>query len=112
MLPTRYLDESCMEALGIEASVRYLCHQLSWDEYADDIHMIYRNLILDFLDSLDYEPYVSNEDDRGRISFRMFGTDYSFTQKQFGDLLGFQVGPDVIPELPMKYFMNRDINKF
>lgn len=57
MLPPRYPDQECVEALGIETSVRYICHQLSWDEYADEIHVTYRNLTMEFLSSLDYEPY-------------------------------------------------------
>lgn len=89
MLPTRYPNQICMEGLGIEASVRYLCHQLSWDEYADDINVTYRNLTLEFLSSLNYETYVRRGDEGGRINFRIFDTEYSFTLKQFGDLLGF-----------------------
>ena len=108
MAPTRYPDQHCMGTLGIEPSVRYLCNQLQWEEYADAMNVTYRNLTLEFLSSLDYEPYV----DSGYISFRLFGTDYTFNHKEFGDLLGFQTTPDAIPELPLGYFMSRDIDKF
>ena len=103
MAPTRYPDQTCMDALGIESSIRFLCSQLKWDEYADDMHPTYRNLTLEFLSSFSYEPYV---DQVGRTTFRLFGTEYAFTSKEFGDLLGFQTTPDAIPELPMGYFMN------
>ena len=55
MVPTRYPDQSCMEALGIEPSIRYLCNQLSWDSYADDVHKTYRNLTLQFLRTIIHE---------------------------------------------------------
>src|SRR4051812_40315832 len=93
-------------------SVRYLCNQLNWEEYADDIYVTYRNLTLEFLSSLDYEPYVDNGDAMGYINFRLFGTEYVFNLKQFGNLLGFQTGHDVIPELQLSYYMNKDIDKF
>ncbi|KAI5441730.1 hypothetical protein KIW84_010975 [Lathyrus oleraceus] len=70
MLPTRYPNSSCMEALGIAPSVRHLCNQLQWDEYTDAMHMTYRNLTLEFLSSLNYEPYVGHASDDGYINFR------------------------------------------
>ena len=58
MLPTRYPDPDFMETLGLEASVRYLCNQLQWEDYAGAMHVTYRNLTLEFLSSLSYEPYI------------------------------------------------------
>ena len=112
MVPTRYPDQSCMEALGIEPSIRYLCNQLGWDYYADDVHKTYRNLTLEFLSSMDYNPRVGEGDERGCLSFRLFGTEYTLTIKEFGDLLGFQTGPTAITEFPLSYYMDRDIDKF
>ena len=112
MLLTRYPDSACMDELGIEANIRYQCHQVRWDAYADEIHVTYRNLTLEFLSSLEYEPYVGTREDRGRISFRMFGAEYAFTLRQFGDLLGFETALTAIPELPLGYFMSSDIDRF
>ena len=103
MEPTLYPDQDCMEALGLEPSIKFLCGQLHWDEYVVDLNMTYKNLTLEFLSSFDFEPYVGQD---GYIIFRLFGTEYSFTQKEFGDLLGFQTTPDAILELPMGYFMS------
>lgn len=58
MLPTRYPDPNCLEALGIEAIMKYLCNQLQWDKYSDTINVTYRHLPLEFLSSLIYEPYI------------------------------------------------------
>ncbi|XP_058723398.1 uncharacterized protein LOC131595132 [Vicia villosa] len=110
MVPTS--DQSCMGALRIEPSIRYLCNQLGWNDYADDVHKTYRNLTLEFLSSLDYNPWVGEGDDRGRINFRLFGTEYTLNIKEFGDLLGFQTGPTAITETPLNYFLSRDIDKF
>ena len=76
-----------MEALGFEANIKYLCNQLKWDKYADDLNVTYRNLTLEFLSSFEFEPY--NGQDR-YLTFRLFGIEYCFTQREFGDLLGFQ----------------------
>ncbi|XP_058762818.1 uncharacterized protein LOC131636188 [Vicia villosa] len=111
MVPTRYPDQSCMEALGIEPSIRYLCNQLGWNDYADDVHKTYRNLTLEFLSSLDYNPWVGEGDGRGRINFILFSTEYTLNIKEFGDLLGFQTGPTAITEMPLNYFLSRDIDK-
>ena len=105
MAPTRYPDQICMEALGFKASIKYLCNQLKWDEYADDLNVTYRNLTLEFLSSFEFEPYNGQD---GYLTFRLFGIEYYFTQREFGDLLGFQTTPDDIPELPVSYFMTRN----
>jgi hypothetical protein len=98
-----------MEALGIEPSFRHLCNQLQWDEYTDAMHVTYRNLTLEFLSSLTYEPYVGHTSDGGYINFRLFGTKYTFNHKHFCDLLGFQTAYDASSELPMIYFLSRDV---
>lgn len=46
LLPTRYFDPNCLEALGLEASVRYLCHQLQWEEYSNAMNVTYKHLTL------------------------------------------------------------------
>ena len=92
MAPTRYLDEGCLEVLGLEPSVRFLCHQLNWEEYTDSKNETYLNLTLEFLSSLDYDPYV---DPASHISFRLFRKKYAFNHKEFSDLLGFLTYPDV-----------------
>ena len=61
---------------------------------------------------MDYNPRVGEGDERGRLSFRLFGTEYTLTTKEFGDFLGFQTGPTAITELPLSYYIDRDIDKF
>ena len=73
MLPTRYPDPDFMETLGLEASERYLFIQLQWEEYVDAMHVTYRNLTLEFLSSIIYEPYIGIDSQRGYINFRLFG---------------------------------------
>ncbi|KAI5409659.1 hypothetical protein KIW84_055195 [Lathyrus oleraceus] len=102
MAPTCYPDQHCMEALGIKPSIQFLSRQLHWDEFADDLSNTYRNLTLEFLSSFDYDPYSGPD---GYAAFRLFRVEYSFSQKEFGDLLGFQTTPDAIPETPMGYFL-------
>ncbi|KAI5417479.1 hypothetical protein KIW84_042185 [Lathyrus oleraceus] len=109
MAPTRYPDQHCMEALGIEPSIRSLSHQLHWDEFTNDLSNTYRNLTLKFLSSFDYDPYSGPD---GYAAFRLFGIEYSFRQNEFGDLLGFQTTPDAIPETPMGYFLGKEVEKF
>ncbi|KAI5425497.1 hypothetical protein KIW84_031340 [Lathyrus oleraceus] len=109
MAPTRCPDQHCMEALGIEPSIRFQSHQLHWDEFADDLSNTYRNLTLEFLSSFDYDPYSRPD---GYAAFRLFGIEYSFSQKEFGDLLGFQTTPDAIPETLMGYFLGKEVEKF
>ena len=112
MFPTWYPDQNYMETLGLEPSVRYLCSQLQWEEYVDAMNVTYRNLTLEFLSSLNYEPYIGRGFQRGHINFRMFGIEYTFNHKEFVDLLGFQCGLDAMPELPVGYFMQDEIDKF
>ncbi|KAI5399614.1 hypothetical protein KIW84_064804 [Lathyrus oleraceus] len=109
MAPTRYPDKDCMDALGIEPSIRFLCHQLQWNEFADNVNNTYRNLTLEFLSSFAYDPYSGPD---GHAVFRLFGIEYSFIQKEFGDLLGFQTTPNDIPKTPMGYFLSREVEKF
>ena len=109
MAPTRYPDQHCMEALGIEPSIRFLSHQLHWDEFADDLSNTYRNLTLEFLSSFNYDPYSGPD---GYVAFRLFGIEYSFSQKEFGDLLGFQTTPDAISETSIGYFLVKEVEKF
>jgi hypothetical protein len=59
---------------------------IQWDEFADDLSNTYRNLTLEFLSSFDYDPYSGPD---GYAVFRLFGIEYSFSQKELGDLLGF-----------------------
>lgn len=112
MLPARYPDPDFMETLDLEASVRYLCNQLQWEEYVGAMHVTYRNLTLEFLISLIYEPYIGISFQRGYINFRLFGIEYTFNHKEFAELLGFQYGPDAMPEIPLGYFMQDEIDKF
>lgn len=68
-------------------------------------HVTYRNLTLEFLSSLSYEPYIGISFQRTYINFILFGIVYTFNHKEFAELLGFQYGPDVMPEIPLGYFM-------
>lgn len=111
MLPTRYPGLDFMETLCIEASVRYLCNQLQWEEYYGAMHVTYRNLTPEFLSSLIYEPYIGISFQRGYINFRLFGIECTFNHKEFAELLGFQYGPDVMPEIRLGYFMQDEIDK-
>lgn len=42
----------------------------------------------------------------------MFGIEYTFNHKEFDELLGFQCGIDVMPEIPLGYFIQDEIDKF
>lgn len=99
MLSTKYPDPDFKETLGLEASVRYLCNQLQWGEYAYAIHVTYKNITLEFLSSLRYEPYIGIGSQRGYINFRLFGIEYTFNHKEFAELLGFQSSLDAMPEI-------------
>lgn len=72
MLPTRYPDSICMRALGIERSIIHMCSKLDRNEFVEAKNVTYRQLTLEFLSSLIYEPYVGREIHRGQISFRLF----------------------------------------
>lgn len=112
LLPTRYPDPNFLEALGLEASVRYLCHQLQWEEYSDAINVTYKHLTLEFLSSLTYEPYIGRVFKRGRINFRLYRNEYTFNHKDFANLLGFQYGLNAMHELPVGDFMQDEFDKF
>lgn len=73
MLPTRYPDHPCLDALGLEASIRYLCYQLQWDEYVEAMNVTYQNLTLEFLSSLIHETNHGRGFRIGLITFRLFG---------------------------------------
>jgi hypothetical protein len=40
------------------------------------------------------------------------GAEYTFNHKHFGDFLGFQTAYDASSELPMSYFLSRDVEMF
>lgn len=112
LLPTRYPALIFLEALGLEASVRYMCHQLQWDEYSEAMNVTYRNLTLEFLSSLTHQPNHGRGYNRGLITFRLFGNEYKFTYREFANLLGFQSGLDVVVEVPYCDFMQEEIDIF
>ena len=64
---------------------------------------------MELLSSFDYDPYSGPD---GYAAFRLFGVEYSFSQKEFGDLLGFQTTPDAILKTPMGYFLGKEVEKF
>lgn len=76
MLSTRYPNSTCMKDLGIEKNIHYLCNQIEWDEYAEDKHVTYRNLTLEFLISLIYDPSPGRGFHSSQISFRLFRHEY------------------------------------
>lgn len=112
MLPTKYPEPSFLEALGIEAGVKYLCNQLQWNEYSDATNVTYIHLILEFLSSLIYEPYIGRGFKRGRINFRLFGKEYTFSHRDFVNLSRFQYDLDVIHEYPECDVMQDELDKF
>lgn len=89
MLPTRYPDPTCLEALGLEVSIRYMCYQLQWEEYAEAMNVTYQNLTLEFLSSLTHQPNHGRRFRRGLITFGLLGHEYKFNHKEFANLLGF-----------------------
>lgn len=99
MQPTRYPDSYCLETLGIEPNIRSMCSQLDWDEYSKSKNVTYRNLTLEFLSSLAYEPYSGRGFNRGNITFRLFRHEYTYNYREFAKLLGFQYGPAVVAEI-------------
>lgn len=76
------------------------------------MHVTYRNLTLEFLSSLSYEPCIGIGSQRGYINFRLFGIEYTFNHKEFSELLSFQCGLDAMLEIPLGYFMQDEIDKF
>lgn len=112
MLPTRYPNPNCLEALSIEACVKYLCNQLQWDKYSDAMNVTYRHLTLEFPSSLIYKPYIGRGFKRGHINFRLFGKEYTFSHRDFANLLGFQYGLDVIHEYPECDVMQDELDNF
>lgn len=112
MLPTRYPNPSCLEALGLKESIRYPCYQVQWEEYVEVMNVTYQNLTLELLGSLTHQPNHGRGFRRGLITFRLFGKKYKFNHKEFANLLGFQSGLDDVPELPIGNFMQEEIDTF
>ena len=96
---TAYADDSTMTVLGIRESVYFMLNQIGWDGLLTNRSPTYRNLTLEFLSSLHYDPDSGLGFSRGSVSFRLFGFTYRFTTREFADVLGFPRSIDALIEV-------------
>lgn len=119
-----YYDGPTMDRLGIRDSILIMFNQLGWENvFINRRFVTYRELTLEFLSSLVYNPehgYILN---KGLISFRMFGIDFTYNRRDLADLLGFPSGPfvfttrqeELIDDIDLDYFwgsLTRDHNPY
>src|ERR1051325_11722571 len=99
MCPIVYAHDPILSELGIRESVHFMFNQIGWDYFIHNQHPTYRNLTLEFLNSLHYNPDVGLGLARGVISFKLFGFTHRYTTRELADLLDFRVSVDVVIEI-------------
>ena len=112
MHPNVYAYYPTLHALGIRESVRFLFNQIGWDYFIHNQHPTYRNLTLEFLNSLHYNPDVGLGLARGVISFKLFGFTHRYTTRELANLLDFLVSADVVIEVPNDEYLDSQIDYF
>ena len=112
MHPTIFVHDPTLSALGIRESVLYMFNQIGWDYFIHHHQPTYRNLKLEFLSSLHYNPDIGLGLARGVVSFRLFGFTHRFTTCELAALLDFSISTDVVVEIPEDHFMDSQFDYF
>ena len=82
-----YPDGPTMITLGIRDSVLFLLSQIGWDTFSlRRKFSSYHRLTLEFLSSLVYKSDHGLGFNRGLIRFKLFGIEYTFTDRDFASL--------------------------
>ena len=84
----------------------------SWDYFIHHQQPTYRNLALEFLSSLHYNPDIGLGLARGLVSFRLFGFTHRFTIHEFAALMDFPVSADSVIEIPNDKYMDSQLDHF
>ena len=88
--PTRFVDIDCLRDLGLLESVQHLLQNFNLWTLCSQPQPTYENLTLEFLSSFCYiTPNGPTNQLTGAVRFRIFGTEYDFSQNAFGRLLDF-----------------------
>ncbi|KAI5403249.1 hypothetical protein KIW84_050722 [Lathyrus oleraceus] len=113
MLPSLYVVDWAMTALGLRQSVLYLLNQIGWETSPIRRQFVtYRRLTLEFLSSLIYLPSHGKGISRGFIQFRMFNMEYQFNIQDFTNLLGFPTSFDTFTVSQEELFEYRELEHF
>ena len=108
-----YYDGPTMDRLGIRDNILFMFNQLGWENAAIKRRFVtYRELTLEFLSSLVYNPEHGYGLNKGLISFRLFSMDFTYNRRDLADLLGFPCGPfvfttrqeELIDDIDLDYF--------
>lgn len=97
---TRYVDETCLIALGILDSVNDMLNTLNLNYFLSFKDPVYAQLTLEFLSSLIFSPNPNTNYSGGTVQFRLFNVEYVFTFSQLANLIQFPHGDDVVCEVP------------
>ncbi|CAJ2652679.1 unnamed protein product [Trifolium pratense] len=101
-----------MIALGISESVRYLVHQLGWDNFIFSDLSTFRNLTLEFLSSFKYEPNRGTYLHGGLVTFRMLGHTYHLTTHEIAEILGVPSGLNAFTKVQDDSFMDSELDYY
>src|ERR1051325_217149 len=112
MCPIVYAHDPILSELGIRESVCFMFNQIGRDYFIHNQHPTYRNLTLEFLSSLHYNPDVGLGLARGVVSFRLFDFTHKYTTRELADLLDFPVSADVVIEIPNDEYLDSQIDYF
>lgn len=99
---TRYVDNACLQKLGIHNSVYYLVETLGLQNLFQRRDHTYMNLTREFLSSLIYYVNPNIESTADTLKFRMFNIEYEYTTKLIAELLSFPHREGVTCEAPIE----------
>ena len=83
MYPTIFVHDPTLSILVIRESVRFMFNQIGWDYFIHHQQPTYRNLALEFLSSLHYNPDIGLGLAIRLVSFRLFNFTHRFTIREF-----------------------------
>ena len=108
-----YYDGPTMDRLGIRDNILFMFNQLGWENAAIKRRFVtYRELTLEFLSSLVYNPEHGYGLNKGLISFRLFRMDFTYNRRDLTDLLGFPSGPFVFTTRQEELINDTDLDYF
>lgn len=76
---TRYADEHCLYALGIQDSVNYMLDILNLNYFLSLKDPVYAQLTLEFLSSLIFSLTPNTNCSSGTVQFSLFNVEYTLT---------------------------------
>lgn len=102
IIPTRYVDESCLRSLCLLSSVHWMLSKLEITHFYSLSDPTSVKLTLEILSYFIYYTPMVSRNTVGTMKFTMFNKEYKFSQDHIVDLLHFPHGDGIACEGPLE----------